>query len=380
MHPLTLHRFFLRFALAGANVFAWVFLFHLYYLREQNLDFALAQTALLYALSSVITCLVTPLTARLVRNGIRRALVYALLCIAGAFVLLGAAFEGFWSAEHTMSAIVAFAVLLGIYRALYWVPYEVASAVEGKWRDMLGELSIATAPALAGIGIAFSPLAAIWIFYIAAGLVVLSALPLFAVADVYEGFSWSYRRTFHELLSPANRPYVTHALLEGMGGAALLLFWPLAVFLLLGWSYGMLGVVLSIAFFVAILLRAPIRTLMRSAGFNKSRLLTTVFATTPWLFRLTVLSPLSIVAVDSYFYTTTPKRLGVDPFAFEQNADGGSLIDEFTALKEMALHLGRVAACVLAALTAYAISTPAAFAAVFILAALCSASLALSGR
>lgn len=380
MGALALHRLLLRFALASAGLFVWVFLFHYFAFLTVDISRALAQTALLYALTSVVVCLATPYAARMLRNGTHRSLAFGLIFAACAFVLAGAALEGFWSAETVGVAVSLFAITLGLYRALYWVPYATESAAEGKGGSMTSEFLVSLAPALAGILIAAFFGAPVWLLYAGAVLVVLSALPLIFVDDVHENFSWEYRRTFQELLVPEHRAYVTHAFLEGMAGAALLLFWPLAVFLLLGWSYGMLGIVLSATFLVAIFVRYPVRSLLRRARLADSRLLTAVFAATPWLFRLTVASPLGVVLVDSYFYTTTPRRLGVDPFAFEQRSDGGSLIDEFTALKEIALHAGKAVACILGAAVALIVSVPAAFLAVFIIAALTSVSLALSGR
>jgi MFS family permease len=379
MRPLVLHRFFLRFALAGASVFAWIFLLQYFYILSGDLALALARTALLYALSSIVTSLATPLTARLLRHGSRRALVFALTSIGSAFVILGAAFEGYWS--DIPAAIALFAVLLGLYRALYWVSYEVeATTTPAKRRSRGTEILIALAPALGGLFIAGVTMAPVWLFYIAAAFVTLSALPLFYAQDVPEKFSWGYRETFHELLSREHRTVVTHAILEGMSGAALLLFWPLAAFLLLGWSYGTLGIVLSLTFLVAIFVRVPVRMLLRRTRLHESQMLSTVFAVTPWLFRLVIASPLSIISVDSYFYTTTPRRLGVDPFTFEQASDGGSLVDEYTALKEIALNIGRVTICVLGAAAALMVSVPFAFLVVFCAAAVASATLALKGR
>jgi len=375
MEGLALHRFLLRFALAGASVFAWLFVFHFFSLRTGSIAEGLARTALLYMLSATVTCLATPVAARALRVGARRTMLFALLFAAAAFVVLGATFGGFWDSTGAASAITVFAVLLGMYRALYWVPYAVETGVaqhrQGRW----GEILIALAPVTVGVFIATTTAAPTLLFYIAALLVICSALPLTRIRDVQERFSWAYRQTFHELLSREHRAYVTHGILEGMVGAALLLFWPLAVFLLIGWSYAVLGVVLSISLLVAIFLRAPVRSLLRRAGSPPSPVLTSILALTPWLFRLSVASPLGVVLVDSYFYTTTPRRHGIDPFAFEQVSDGGSLIDEYTALKEMALCLGKMTVCALAVVCA-AISVPVAFVAVFTAAALASLWLA----
>ena len=93
---------------------------------------------------------------------------------------------------------------------------------------------------------------------------------------------------------------------------------------------------------------------------------------TPWIARLVVATPLGVVSVDSYFYTTAPRRLGVDALSFEQAADGATFVDEYTALKEIALGLGRIAACLFGAAVSLSISLPVAFLAVFIVAAVAS--------
>ncbi len=372
------HRFLFRLALAGVHVFAWVFIFNYFYFVEQDLARALARAALLYALSYTVVCLVTPLSARLLRGGARRVLIFGALLAAVALVVLGAGLSGFWGGEYAPLAVIGFALALGVYRALYWVPYEVEASAQARARSSLfREFFVALAPALCGIFIAASPSAPLTLLFMGAGVMALSLLPLYYLRDVHESYSWGYRETFQELLMLQHRPVVVHAFLEGISGAALLFFWPLAIFLITNWSYGMLGLVLSIPFLMALFLRAPVRALTRRARLYESRLTKIVFAVSPWLFRLLVATPLSIVLVDSYFYTTTPRRLGIDPFAFEQFTDGGSLMDEHTALKEIAQALGKIAVCGVGAFGALLLSVPLAFVAVFLLAALASAASAL---
>jgi hypothetical protein len=377
MRGLSLHRFLLRLALSGVIVFAWLFLFDYFFLLTQNIAFALVQITFLYALSSIVTALATPLTAKILRFGVRRAIVFALLCVASAYVVMGSALEGYWGPQHTTSAIALFAILLGVYRALYWVPYKVEAAVTPARSSTLWEVLLSLAPFCGGIFIAVAALAPVWLFYIGALVIVLSMLPVAALPEIYENYSWSYRQTFHELISREHRTYVTQSILEGLNGAALLFFWPLAVFLLVGASYSMLGIVYSLTLLAALFLRAPVRALVRRLGLQDAPIFSTVVAASPWLFRLAIASPLSVVFVDSYFYTTSPRRMGIDPFAFEQATDGGSLIDEYSALKEMALSIGKVAACFIGAGAAMVFSVPVAFLIVFCVAAVSSGALAL---
>lgn len=378
---LSIHRFLFRFALAGANIFAWMLVFQYFYLTEPSLARGLARTALLYALSQTVTCLATPYAARFARFGARRMFVFAITLAASSLVVLGATFGGFWGAAYSPAALVLFAMGLGLYRALYWIPYEIEAEAAGKGRGSLfAEFLIALAPVLGGFCVVMAPYGPLGLLFAAAALMLLSAVPVLYLRDIHEGFSWGYRETFGRLTEPANRAVVLPALFEGVTGAALLLFWPLAVFLITGWSYGMLGVILSLTFIIAILTRPLIRNMLRRAGLHRSNVLNVVFAVTPWAFRVLVGTPLGVIAADSYFYTTTPRRIGLDPLAFEQAADAGSYVDEYTALKEMALALGRIALCVVGTLAVFALSLPAAFILIFLCAALASAAGVLSSR
>ena len=378
---LSLHRFLFRFAFAGANIFAWIFIFQYFYLVEPSIGFGLARTALLYALSHTVTCLATPYAARLLVSGSRRVSIAAVVIAATSFVVLGASFAGFWGASYTAAALTFFSVGLGFYRSLYWIPYELeVEAIHRGRVGVLGELVIALAPLFAGFIIVTASLGPLPLLYAGSALMLLSALPLLYLPDLYEKFAWGYRETFGHFVAPENRAVVRHAVLDGMAGAGLLQFWPLALFLITGWSYGMLGVILTLTFFISILGRSFVRKTIRRSGLHTSGLLKFLFAVTPWAFRALVGTPLGAVLVDSYFHTTAPRRYGVDPQAFEQAADAGSYVDEYTALKEMGLAIGRIFLCLIATIAAFLVSLPAAFIVVFFCAALASAALALASR
>src|SRR3989338_1307746 len=240
--PLAAHRMILRAALSGAHIFAWLFIFQYFYIVTGGTGASLARAALLYALAQVITCLVTPYAASQLRHGIRRAMYIALIAAAFAFIILGAILGGLVSAYLIPSGIVLFAGLIGIYRALYFVPYKVEAAQTGARFPLTVEIMIAIVPAFAGIFLAANGAASVWLLYSAAALILVSALPLMNLRESYEGFSWKYRETFAELISPEYRKLAIRAFLEGAEGAAFLFVWPIAAFLILGWSYSLLGI------------------------------------------------------------------------------------------------------------------------------------------
>ncbi|MEK7133881.1 MAG: hypothetical protein AAB804_02325 [Patescibacteria group bacterium] len=381
VRALELHRFLLRAALAGVNIFAWMFVFQYFYLVEADIAHALARTALLYALSQTITCLVTPYAARRLRAGARSALILGTLLAAVAFLTLRTMFDGFWLSAFATDAVLGFALAIGLYRALYWVPYSVEAAAHFQKKPLLiAEFLIACAPLVGGLFIAGIGMGFVWILYIGAAIIALSAIPAFFIRNVHEIFSWGYRETFLQLFEFENRRIVTGGFLEGISGAATLLFWPLAVFLIVDQSFGMLGIILTLTFWVAIWMRRFIRRMLRRLRLTGSSAANIVFAITPWLFRLAVATPLGIIFVDSFFYTTTPRRMGIDPLAFEQVADGGSYVDEFTALKEVAQALGRISLCILGATAVLLVSVPTALAMVFFITALSAAAGAYRSR
>src|SRR3989338_949547 len=381
IRALSIHRFLFRFSFAGVNIFSWIFVFQYFFLVEPDIAHAFVRTALLYALSQTITCLVTPYAARLLRLGARRLLMFATLVAASSFVVLGAAFAGFWGGSYIPSALAVFACGLGFYRALYWIPYEIEVEATGVGRrTRLAEVCIALAPLLAGVFIAAMPLGPVSLLFAGVTMILLATVPVFYLREVRERFSWGYRETFGQLIEPANRSVVGRTMLEGAAGAALLMFWPLAIFILTGWSYEMLGLILTLTFFVAILLRPLVRRGMRSMSSHNSAGMNVVFAFTPWILRMLVATPIGVIGVDSYFYTTTPRRIGLDPLTYEQASDAGSFVDEFTALKEMALALGRILMCIIAAVCALLFPLPMAFIAIFLVAAFASTALVLAPR
>ncbi len=379
MQPLSVHRVMLRSALVLTSAFAWLMFFQYFLYTRGNIDFAVAQTAFLYALSSLTTLLLTPLAARELRHGAQRPLLYALLAVVTSLVTAGALFSGVWPDIAIRVGVVCFALTLGMYRALYWVPYQMEAAETGRAGfSTRREVLIALAPALAGWIIAAYPLGAAWLFFFAAALAALSFIPFIYVRDVPEDFSWDFRETFDRLFLLENRTLVSRAFWDGVAGTALLLFWPMIIFLLVWRSFAVVGALLSLTFLVSLLSRAPLRRFLERSASKDSRYLAMLLAASPWVFKFVASGAFSVVLIDTYSRATAPNRHGIDSLAFEQSADGGSLVDEYTALKEIALQGGRLACAALGAALALLIATPAAIAVVFSLAAVSAAALAWS--
>lgn len=282
---LSLHRFLVRFASASVAAFLWVAIFEYFAVLNAPIH-ALVSTALLYALCQTTTILLTPFALKRLRGGMRRALVYGTLLLFAAFVAVGALLLGTF--PH---GLVAIALLLGAYRALYRVPYAVEYAALGRGRtpQLFLEIILALAPLIAGVFLAANALPA-QLFFIAALIALLALIPISLVPNVHEAFAWGYQETFAHLAAPENRRVLLTSAGKGIQGAALFLVWPLVLLFIFAGSPMGIGAAFSATLLVILLFRASHR-------------------------RVTI----------------------------EGHADGGTFVDEYTALKEMGQALGRLA-------------------------------------
>jgi hypothetical protein len=366
-NALRTHRLLLRTALSAAHAFAWIFIFEYFYIIGGDIAGAIARIALLYALSQIATALLTPLTARGLRHGMRREVIFGTLMAAAAFIFLGAIFEGLFNGYYTL-AMVGFALMLGAYRALYWVPYEVERhELKPQSAYLTYEVLLALMPAFAGFLLAAPGVYESWLLFGAGVVMILSLIPLISVPDVYERFPWGYRETFGQLFARAHRRLFWGAVIDGIQGAALLLIWPLAIFLILGWSYPFFGLIFSFTFLVLIVAQGSIELWMRRLRLYDSLPIRIAIVSSAWVGRLIVVNPLSIVVVDSYAHTGNPK-ISTDHLAFEQTSDAGHYIDEYTTLREIGLSIGRVIPCIVVASLAGVFALPFVFGTAFVIA------------
>jgi len=369
---LAVHRFLFRAALAAGNVFAWVIVFRVFYVAVRDLEVALAGVVALYALSHCISFVLTPLAGRALRRGVKKTLLLGTVFGALAFLLLAALFLADPSRDAVFWAIGAFAVVQGVYRAFYFIPYETANAGAQSLTPIFREAAIALVPALAGFVLTEYREGPAILFAACTALMLLSALAVARRAETYESYEWTYAATVRELFARKNHLATGLFLLDGIQGAVLLLIWPLAVFLLVG-SFRTLGAVLTATLCVAFLGRFLVKKFLRSLALHSPFVLATIVFST-WIVKLAAASPAQVLAVNiAYTSGTSPVRFNVDPHAFEQPADGGHFIDEYTAVKEMGLSLGRVSMCILFIVLLLTTAESLAFATAIITAAIAAA-------
>lgn len=368
------HRLLLRAANVGALLFAWIFVFE-YFSMTLSPGEAVAYVSSTFCLAYLISFILTPFSARAVRNGVKPMATKAVLVLATSYALLGLTL---WGAipSWELWGIAAFAALFGAYRAFYWISYQ--AHMNAGTRGWSSNFVVAFMPLAFGYVAAFAPHPA-FVLAFAVAFVVISLAPHLFTTDIVERYPWGVLETFREFMRPTYRRVVVRSFIDGANAAALFLLWPLAVYMLLDRSYALLGVVFSITLLFVLLTHYFMRRFFSSSVFYAPTV-RAAHLVSAWMFRLIAATPVAIIAAGVYANAYGNDRDETDVFAFEHSADKGVYLDEHTVLKEMSASLGRVVLGALFGVFALYVSIPVAFAILFVLVGVFSGAMFFVGR
>jgi hypothetical protein len=345
---LHTHRLLMRLGFSMAMMFAWIFTFQYFLSASDSLSGAFIGAITVYALSQAIMMLLTPFSAAHLRHGVKRSMVFGSCVAAAALIVLGGTFAGYFSDPQGWG-ILLFGFLLGAYRALYWIPYRLQAAHASSGPNAFYEFLVALMPAFAGATLTSVALGPLRLLFGAAAFMLFSIIPLFPLEDIHERFSWSYGNTFRKLFDERNRVLASRAVLDGIESTALFLLWPLSVFLIVGRSYIIMGLIMSTSLVLVLLLRGFYRRTLAAVLARRSVALDVAFSMSGWILRLAAGTPLAVVFADSYSYVSAPFG-APEVLSSEHTSDAGSYLDEYTALQEIGLGLGRIVMCAFAGL------------------------------
>lgn len=292
-----------------------------------------------------LVLLLTPLSARLLNIFGTRKMI--LISIVFATLSIGTLY--FFSSGPVYATLfyIGFAA---IYKVLYWVPYQVDFAyalnktMRGRQLAVLRNMAsivLVAVPAIGGVIISVSGFKVV--FLIAMVIMIFSLIPLWHMRSTYERFSWGYLETFMHLFSRKNRALFLAYSAGGVQGITSAVFWPVYIFMLLDQRFTILGIIASLTIIFIIILRTIVGRLFDTWSHKRILLLGIVMASTGWITKLFVQTPFQVFAADSYHnFGRTVNSLSFDATTYEQLADNGTYVDEYTALKEMSLAIGRI--------------------------------------
>ena len=289
--------------------------------------------------------LMVPLGAMLMSKiGLKKSMIIGSLFLVSYFVSL-----------YALSKDVSFALFstiltVTLFRFFYWIPYhtEFAESSDKSFRGKEVALLISVSalvsiflPFLAGVVIdrfSFSIL-----FLISVTISSISIIPILLLKPVKEKYNYSYLQTFKELFSKKNRKQLLAYTGQGAEVVIGFVIWPIFIFQLLNNNYIFVGVISSLVVLVSILLRLLIGDL--SDKQDKRRIIKagSIFHAIGWIGKVFIQTGFQIFAVGTYHaFTSVIMKTPFTTLMYEQAADRGHYVDEYTVLREMAAMIGRV--------------------------------------
>lgn len=333
------NRMLLQIAFGVVGIF-----FPIFFFLEFNYSFL--TVALIYILVYTGHGLLTPIGAKLIKLfGMRR-----LMIISVPFALLGMGVMYFWEV-NPISVLFTHILLITLYKVLYWVPYHVDFALfadrKARGRQLsvllnISELVLVFTPLLGGFIIAVYGFQSIFII---STIIFLAAIPsLFLISsNPKEEYSYGYFETFKHLFKKENRPILLGYSADGAQATVSSVIWPIFIFLLLDEKFLTVGIVASLTLIVVIVFQLLVGDLIDRWSRKKVLTIGSILYSTGWIIKTFVETAFQIFLVDAYHNLgRTVSRVSIDTNTYIQSVDNGHYIDEFTALKEIALNLGRV--------------------------------------
>lgn len=287
------------------------------------------------------------------RHGLTRAMAIGTFGLVIFYWMLYLLDRGSFVNPYILMAVAMVGVSLN--SALYWSPYHIdfAEFADKKHRGtQLGVfygiqrlLSVATPIASAALIVRFGYQAtfAVGLILTLASLVPLMFLPKYEVC-----YEFGYLESFRKLFSKSYRAMTISMMALGAENIVGAVVWPIFLFTVFEGDYLEVGAVTSALIVIALILEYAVgketdkwsarRVLKWGAWMNALGWLSKAFVQT-----------LSGVFAASTFHSfgTIMMRTPLDTLTYEQAADSGHYIDEYTVLREMALGLGRVSVLLL---------------------------------
>ncbi len=347
---LFISRVLMRVSLGALGVFLPIYFY-------EQFGYQVLPVIMIFVAIYSLHLLLAPIFARLFHIwGMRKMMILGIGMATLSFITL------YLFPKSPEIGIVAYIFTVSLYRASYWVPYQVDLAREldesrrGRQLALMANISdllSVAVPFLGGVAIALAQFENVFLF--ASFLMLLAILPLLFVSDVYEYYSWSYLETFKKLFSSENRPLFIAQAANGAQGVVTLFFWPLYLYFISQGDYAKLGFITSLTILAIMIIRHFTGKWIDKMSARNALFAGVALSASGWLLKLFVHTPVQAVAVDTYHRVgRTVNGLSFSAVTYEQSADSGSFIDEYTTLREMAQNIGRVFMLILvAALIAY---------------------------
>ncbi|MFA4937520.1 MAG: MFS transporter [Patescibacteria group bacterium] len=334
------HSLIKRVAIAVVGIFEAIFIFEAF-ARQ------LAPVLIYYLVIYVLYLLLVPLGAHLISDiGYRRSMRVGILFLAFWLIIFAGVAFGWFTPQFLWAAAIAVA----IYKTLYWLPYHVELAEFTNKTNRARYVSLIDSTVLI-VGIVLPIISAFIISQfgfaslMTAAFIVLcvSLIPLHFLPDVKESFSFGYGQTFKELFARVRRRELFAYMAEGVEDVAAAVIWPIFIFLILQGKYLEIGYVSSLVILVTALIKMIVGEFSDEYGPKKILKWGTLLTSIAWVVRIFIQTFNQIFLVGVFHNmaeATTKTAWGA--LWYQHSMEKGHFIDEYTALREMAINIGRI--------------------------------------
>lgn len=248
----------------------------------------------------------------------------------------------FWAVITSISLI--------IIRTFFWIPFQVDSAQFSNKRHRgkqfsvifsLGALLSIIAPIIGGFLMdswGFGVLSIVSLI-----VSVSSIIPFWFLPENTEQITWSYWETIKYFFHPFNRRMVIAYMSDGAVGVVNGVFWPLFIFIVMNEKYSAVGLITGGIILAGVVVRLFLGNLLDK--FKKVKLVKigTILNSSAWLIKIIATSAMKVFLVSIYHtMALIILRTSLDTLVYEKAADRGHYIDEYTLIKEMAIHFGKI--------------------------------------
>ncbi len=338
MFALLTNRLLFRLGFGLVGVFLPIFFYQLF-------NDSIYAVLYIYIIVYMLGVLMTPISSQLIGViGMRRLIA---LSVPPSALAIGALY---FANGYPVYATATFIIAIAIYRATYWVPYETDLSHfigHGKvgmhvavYKNAL-QIMNAITPLAGGFLIAAFGFGNVFMF--AAVVLMTTLIPVQFIRQVYERYAWGFIETFRHFFSYKNRALVYAYAADGAQSVISSIVWPVFIFELLNGNYMSVGFITSLTTIAILVLNVGVGKFIDKVGRDKALRYSTWLAATGWVIKVFVDSAFQIFITDTYHRLgRAASRMSFDASTYEQAADNGHFIDEFTTLKNMAIDLGRV--------------------------------------
>ena len=246
-----------------------------------------------------------------------------------------------------------FAVLanvnLLIFRLFYWVPYQVdfTKFTDGKYRGrqmsylaILGYIVGIGAPLLSGL--LLSQYSFDVLFVITIIILALAMIPLSKINKTEAEFEFSYLQTFKELFKKKNHHSGVAYFADGAQSMVGIVIWPIFIYQILQGQYLAVGAVTSLIVVGTIIFQLLMGRYTDKFSKRKLMKIGSSFYALGWLAKAFIVTAFQIFIVGTFHqFMAIILRTPFDALRYEEFADTGSYVDEYTVLREISIALGR---------------------------------------